>query len=107
MPRQPFHVLVRGFIRQPGFMGMNAERRINEIVVLRQANSAIHMRRPVTVADGNDGLHPGLASPSNDLLAVGVELPAVEMGVRVDKHGYGRGGRASSPVRAEQISVGF
>ena len=74
MLRQAFHVLIGGFIRQPGFMGMNADRRVDEIVLFRQANSAVDVLGTVAVADGDDGLHSSLARPRDHLLAVGVEL---------------------------------
>ena len=107
MPRQPLHVLVGGFIRKPGFVRMNAQRRVNEIVLLRQTNSAIHLRRTVAVADGDDGLHPSLASPRNHLLAVGVELLAVKMRMRINKHWYGwvGTGTLARPCRAKLGSV--
>ncbi len=87
MPRQPFHVLISSLIREPGFVGMNAQRRVNEIVFLRQSNSAVHLRGPIAVADSNNSLHPSLASPGNYRLAIGVEPLAIEMRVRIDKHG--------------------
>ena len=87
MPRQPFHVLIRSFIRQPGLVRMNAEGRVNEIVFLRQSNSAIHCAGPIAVADRDDGLHPGLPRPRNHLLAIGVEPLAVKMRVRINEHG--------------------
>ena len=65
---------------------MYAQRRINEIVFLRQLDSALHLLGAVTVANGDKGLHPGLASASNDLLAIGVELLTIKMGVRINKH---------------------
>ena len=88
MPRQTLHVLVGGFIRQPGFVRMNAERRVNEIVFLRQSNSAIHLRGTIAVADGDYGLNPGLPRPIDHLLAIGVELLAIEMRVRINEHGF-------------------
>jgi hypothetical protein len=66
---------------------MNAQSRINEIVLLGQTNSTIYLRRPIAVADGDDGLHPGFASASNHLLAVWFETLAVKMRVGINKHG--------------------
>jgi cob(I)alamin adenosyltransferase len=81
MPRQAFHILVGSFIREPGFVGMNAEGRINEIVFLGQANSAIHLVRAIAVADGHQSFDAGLSRPRNHLFSVGVELLAIEMGM--------------------------
>src|SRR5580704_9844620 len=100
MPRQPFHILIGGFIRKPSLVRMNAQRRINKIVSLRQLNSAVYLLRTITVADGNDGLHSGLACPRDDLLAVGVELLAIKVRVRIDKHRT-HVGTAASAVRPE------
>jgi hypothetical protein len=86
MPRQTRHVLVGGFIREPGFVRMNAERRVNEIVFLRQSNSTIYLGRTVAIADGDYGVNPGLPRPIDHRLAIGVELLAIEMRVRINEH---------------------
>ena len=65
---------------------MNAEGRVEEIVFLCQANSAVHLLRPVAVADSDDGPHPSLARPHNHLLAIGVELATIKMCVRIYEH---------------------
>ena len=44
--------------------------------------------RTVAVADGDDGLHAGFARPRDHLLAVRVELLAIEMRVRIYEHSY-------------------
>ncbi len=88
MRRKSRHIPVRVFIREPGFMGMNAERRVDEIISFSQFNSTIHMRWTITVADGDHGLHAGFLRTRNYLLAIGSKLFAIEMCVRVYKHSY-------------------
>ena len=67
-------------------MGMDTNRRVHERMFLGQPNSGVEHGRAVTVADGNHGPDPGFERPRDDLLAVGVELLAIEMGVRIDEH---------------------
>src|SRR5207253_7659953 len=52
----------------------------------------------VAVADGDDRPDTGLASAGNHLLAIGVELTAFQMRVRIDVHKREGELRASSPV---------
>src|SRR5271165_229013 len=86
MPGETLHVLVSGFIREPGFVGMNTERRIYELVFLRQLNSAIDLRGTVAISDGHHGLNASLARPIDDLFAIGVKSLAIEMCVRIYEH---------------------
>ena len=83
---EALHVPIGGVIREPGFVRMYAESRVNELVFLGQPDSAIHLRRPVAVADGHDRLHPRLSRARNNFLPVGVEALAIKMRVRVNKH---------------------
>src|ERR1700693_3854094 len=46
------------------------------------------MLRAIAVANGDHGPHSGLPRPGNHLLAIGVELLAIKMRVRIDKHDY-------------------
>src|ERR1035437_6297681 len=46
------------------------------------------MLRAIAVANGDYGLHSGLPRPRDHLLAIGVELLAIKMRVRIDKHDY-------------------
>src|SRR5205807_9513873 len=86
MPRQSFHVLIRSLIRKSGFMRMYAESRVNEVVFLRQPNPTINLGGSITIADGDNSLHPSLSRPRNHLLAVRIEPLAIKMRVRIYKH---------------------
>src|SRR6266852_3379140 len=86
MPRQPFHVLVHAFVCQLGFVGMNSEGGVDEFVLLRQPNPAVHLRRPVAVADGNNSRDPGLPRPSDNLLAIRIKSLAIKMRMRINEH---------------------
>ncbi len=112
MLRQSLHVLICGFIRQPGLVRMDAERCVDKIVFLRQSNSAIHLRGPVAVADGDDGLHSGLASARNHLLAIGCRTARrqdarenQQTSSLVVRNAYV--GTGTLPVHAEQSSARF
>src|SRR5271169_5585734 len=83
---------------------MNAQRRIHEIVLLRQPNAAVHLLGAIAVADSNDSLDSSIARAGNDLLAIGVELFAVKMRVRIYKH-RGSCRIAASAVRPERSSA--
>src|SRR5258706_2728224 len=86
MPGEPFHVLVSGIVREPGFVGMNAQRRVDEIVFLGQSDSAIYMLGSIAVSDRDEGTDPGFPRPRDYLLAVVVELLAIQVCVRINKH---------------------
>src|SRR5205085_11993884 len=79
-----FRVRVLG--RQPGFMGMDPDRRVQERMLLRQLDARVEARRTVAIADRDHSPHSRLARPCDDLLAIGVKLLAIEMGVRIDEH---------------------
>src|ERR1022692_2083323 len=104
MTRQLFHLLVCGWVRKPGLVGMNAESRVYEIVFLGQSDSAVHLLRTVAVADGDQGLNSGFSCSGNHLLAIGVELLAIEMCMRINKHRIGllMWGQPPSAVYAER-----
>jgi hypothetical protein len=59
---------------------------VHEWMLFRELNSGIERGRAIAIADGDHRSDSGLASASDDLLAIGVELLAVEMCVRVYKH---------------------
>ena len=88
MPRQVLHALVGGFVCEPGFVGMDPESRVHEIVFLRQLDSAIDLRGAIAVADGDHGLYASLSCAGDHLFAVGGKLLAIEMCVRVNEHSY-------------------
>src|SRR5208337_319437 len=93
----------RSLIREPGFVGMNAKGRIDEIVSLGQFDSTIYLRRAIPVADGDHGLHTGFLCPSDYLFAIGSESFAIEMCVSVYKHSYlCMWGQPPSAVHAER-----
>src|ERR1700756_4623216 len=71
---------------QPCFVRVNPDRRVHEWIFLRQPNPGIEFRRTIPVADSDHSCDPGLACSSDHLLAVRVELLAIEMRVRVDEH---------------------
>src|SRR5215471_19980789 len=56
---------------------------------LGKLDPGIQIRRPVAIADGNHGCDPRLAGARDDFQAIGVKLLAIEMCVRIDKHGNG------------------
>ena len=53
---------------------------------LSESNPGIECWRAVAVSNGDHRLYSGLASAGDDLLAIGVELLAIEMCVRIDEH---------------------
>jgi len=74
------------FTRQFGFVCMNPNRGVHELVLRRQLDATVESARPVAVSDGNDCFDSGFPRAGNYLLAVCVELLAIEMGVRIDEH---------------------
>src|ERR1019366_3955209 len=86
MPCQSLHLGIRMVGGQSRFVGMYAERRVQERVLVCKLNSGIELGRTIAIANGDHRSHSGLASASDDLLAIRVELLAVEMSVRIYKH---------------------
>ena len=76
-------LMIRG---QPRLVRMNADRRVHERILLGQPNPGIEFRRTVPVADGDHSCDPGLACTRDHLLAVRVELLAIEVCVGIDEH---------------------
>src|ERR1700746_2944688 len=75
---------------------MNSNLRKREGILPPQPNPRIELRRTIAIADGDHRHNSGLACACDHLLAVGVELLTIEMGVRVDEHrkaGFGRQGK--------------
>src|SRR5690242_13306143 len=71
---------------QFGLVRVNADGGIYKRILLSQTDSAVEDRRTVTVADCHNSFDTSLASALDDLFAVGLELLAIKMGVRVDEH---------------------
>src|SRR5690349_13773949 len=79
MPCQLLHRLVGGVVREPGFMRMDANGCVQERILFRQLNAGIERRWAVAIANRHHGPDTGFASTSDDLVAIGVELLAIEM----------------------------
>ena len=67
-------------------MRMHADGRVHERILVRELNPGVERGRTVAIADGDHGSHSGLARASDHLLAIGVELLAIEMCVRIYEH---------------------
>jgi hypothetical protein len=67
-------------------MRMNSHRSKHEVILSGELDSAIEAAGPIAIPDGNYGFDTRFARTSNHLLAVCLELLAIEMGVRIDKH---------------------
>src|SRR6516225_1846037 len=85
---------------------MNSDRRVEEGILVGQPNAGIKLRRTIAIADRNHCDNSGLACTCDHLLAVGVELLTIEMGVRVDEHRKAGVGRQASGVRANRFMWG-
>src|ERR1700757_342559 len=81
VPRQLFHLGVGMVGSEPGLVGMNADGRVYGRMLLRQANASVQFRRSVSVTDGHDCADSRIARARDHLLAIGVELLAIEMRV--------------------------
>src|SRR5580658_9776741 len=84
---QSLHRLVSRVIREPGLMRMNPDGCVQERILVRELNSGIERWRAVAVANGDDRPNSCRSGVSDHLFAIGVELLAVEMRVRIYKHG--------------------
>jgi hypothetical protein len=80
------HAVKRGLVGKLGFMGMDADGRVNEFVFLSQLDAAIEVDRSLAIADSDDAFDPSFARTSDHLLAIRIEAMAFEMGVGVYKH---------------------
>jgi len=86
VPRELIHAIKRSLVRQLGFMGMDTDGRVDEFVFLSESDTTIEVDRTVSIADRDDDLDTAFTSTRNDLLAIGIEAVAFEMGVGVDEH---------------------
>src|SRR5450631_272996 len=109
MPRELPHGFIGSVIREPGFVRMDPDSRVHERVLFRELNSGIERGWAIAIADRDHPSHSGLASASDHLLAIGVELLAVEMCVRIYKHCLrgclGTGAFARPPSEARLVLI--
>src|SRR5579859_6643280 len=105
MPRQLLQGLIRGVIGEPRFVGMNSDRRIHKRIFLCQLNPGIEIRRTIAIANGDHRPHSGLTRASDYLVAIGVELLAIEMCVRIDEHGTSAVGLQTSDLGPQTSDI--
>src|ERR1039458_2936661 len=99
MPRQLLHRLIGRLIRETRFVRMNPDSGIHERMLFRELNSGVERRGTIAIADCDHCPYSGLASASDHLLTIGVELIAsdhlltigvellaIEMCVRIYEH---------------------
>ena len=87
--RQLFEFLKVGVGGQLGFMRMDADGGVDKFVLLGQSNAAVQRAGPGSAANGDDLFNAAVPRPRDHLLAVGVELLHLEMGVGVYEHRIG------------------
>src|SRR6516164_4258617 len=66
---------------------MHADGRIHEVVFLGELNTGFEAGRAIPVPDGDNGFDTRSPRSRDDLLAVGVKLFTLEMGMGIDEHG--------------------
>src|SRR6476660_9459696 len=85
-PCQLFKLLEVSIRGQLGFMWMNAYGGQDKVVLLGKANAAVERPRPHSTSNSDNLFHAAIPRAGDRLLAVGVELFHVEMGVGVYEH---------------------
>ena len=85
-PCQLFKFLKVGIGRQFGFVRMDTDSGLDEVVLLSELNAAIERAGTGPTANGDNLFNASVPRPSDHLLAVGVELLHFEMGVGVYEH---------------------
>ena len=75
-----------GVFSQLGLVRMNADARINEVVLLSNPDRAIECPGPVAGSDAENVGDTSFLRPSDDLLAIRIEARAVEVAVGIDVH---------------------
>src|SRR5262245_1152267 len=68
-------------------MRMDSDRRVHERMLLGELDPGVQIGRPVAIADGDHGRDSGFVRACDDFRAIGLELLAIEMCVRIDEHG--------------------
>src|SRR5579859_6606486 len=82
-PGQLFKFGECALISQLGFMGMDTDGGVDEIVPFGQLDAAIHASWAIAISNCNDGLHTSFARPRDYLLAVSCELLAIEVSMGI------------------------
>src|ERR1700685_355082 len=70
------------------FVGMNADRRVNESVFFGESDGAVERPRASSTADSQNCVDPTFTCACDHLLAVSIELLRLEMCVGIDEHGF-------------------
>ena len=65
---------------------MDSNSGVHEWIFLRQLNPGIQLRRPIAIPNRNHRPNSSRARPLNHLLAIGIELLAIKMRMRINKH---------------------
>ncbi len=88
--RQPLQLVEVFLFRQLRFVRMNADGRVNPLMLLREFDGAVERAgaRAIAIADGEQGGDAGLFRAREDLGAIGVEALVLEMAVGVGVHKF-------------------
>lgn len=73
--------------REPCFVRMDPNGGVQEWIFLRQLNPGIQLWRPIAIPNRNHRPNSSRARPFNHLLAIGIELLAIKVRMRINKHG--------------------
>ena len=93
-----------GILREPGFVGMNADSRVNRVILLSDLDRTIEGARSISCTDSKQVRDAGISRARHHLLAIGIETIAVEMAVGVNEHGICNSTcGADIPVRCCQL----
>src|SRR5580700_11033692 len=85
--RKIFELVAAGLGR---VVRVNAHRRQKSGMAIRQPNARFKIGWAVARADRDHQSDAGIERPLDGLLAIGVELPAIEMAVRIDQAHFNR-----------------
>src|ERR1700674_1940370 len=97
------HLLEIGIAGKLGFVRMNPDGRINELMLFGELDAAVERTWARPAADGENGLNTRILGPLQHKGAVSIELLHLEMCVGIDEHGiikmlvWGRAARPSGP----------
>src|SRR5207302_1374664 len=86
MPCQSLQFLEIAIGGQLGLVRMNANRSVKKLVLLRESNAAIERPRPISIADRDDFVVTGLSRSRNLQISISLELLALEISVKINKH---------------------
>ena len=79
------HLFEIGIGSEFGFVRMNSNGRINEIVLFCEPDAAVERARASSAADGDNRLDPRFAGAGNYGLTISIELLHFEMRVGIDE----------------------